>query len=144
MPQSVAPKRGLNLPLPARTDLTLGGMAPRPRLQTRFWVDACLARLQQHAVSAFVTAHGDDARGAVMFKINLLDGSASLMARQFNPAHDSCEWQIIAGGSEYETDRAIARQIKVDPDLWVIEVEDMRGRQGALIQELIRGADREY
>ena len=70
------------------------------RLTAEFWVHAYLARLRLVGIPAFVVAHGDDTGGAVLVKLNTLDGQATV----------------------YE------RQRRTDPDLWVIEVEDRAGR----------------
>jgi len=43
--------------------------------------------------------------------------------------HDSERaWIVLAEGPEREVDEVIARQRSFDPDLWIIEVEDPRGR----------------
>ena len=45
-----------------------------PRLTAEFWVQAYLARLRLADIPAFVTARGDATAGAVMVKLNTLDG----------------------------------------------------------------------
>jgi hypothetical protein len=37
-------------------------------------------------------------------------------------------WDVLAQGAERDVDTAIGNQRRFDPDLWVIEVEDRRGR----------------
>ena len=37
-------------------------------------------------------------------------------------------WVVLAEGGEASVDDAVARQRRYDPDLWVIEVEDPKGR----------------
>lgn len=98
------------------------------RLSARFWVDAYLARLRLAAIPAFVVAHGDDTAGAVLVKINTLDGRARLWQRGFDLTTGARRWAVLAEGPEAEMDAAIARQRGFDPDLWVIEVEDRAGR----------------
>ena len=99
-----------------------------PRLSARFWVDAYLARLRLHDIPAFVVAHDDDTGGAVLVKLNTLNGSAVLYQRSFDLMSDTRVWAELAAGDEAEVDAAIARQRGFDPDLWVIEVEDREGR----------------
>ena len=98
------------------------------RLTARFWVDAYLTRLRLHDIPAFVTAHGDDTAGAVLVKLNTLDGQAVLFQRGFDLDTGARRWSELAGGDEAQVDAAIARQRGFDPDIWVIEVEDRQGR----------------
>jgi hypothetical protein len=98
------------------------------RLTARFWVDAYLARLRLADIPGFVTAHGDDGAGAVLVKLNTLDGQAVALTRGFDLASGDRLWQELTQGPEPEVDAAIARQRDFDPDLWVIEVEDRAGR----------------
>ncbi|MEL7090130.1 MAG: DUF1491 family protein [Pseudomonadota bacterium] len=99
-----------------------------PRLTARFWVDAYLARLRFADIPAFVVAHGDDTGGAVLVKLNTLDGAAVLYQRSFDLMSDTRVWAELSAGAEADVDAAVARQRGFDPDLWVIEVEDRAGR----------------
>ena len=98
------------------------------RLTTEFWVQAYLARLRMSGIPAFVTSHGDDTAGAVLVKLNTLDGQALLYQRGFDILTDKRGWDVLAQGAEPDVDAAITRQRGFDPDLWVIEVEDRAGR----------------
>ena len=51
------------------------------RLTAEFWVHAYLARLRLVGIPAFVVAHGDDTGGAVLVKLNTLDGQATVYQR---------------------------------------------------------------
>ena len=103
-------------------------MSAEPRLAAQFWVQAYLARLRLAHIPAYVVSHGDDTAGAVMVKSNTLDGQARLFQRGFDPASGSRCWDLLAEGGEGDIDGTSARQRAVDPDLWVIEVEDRKGR----------------
>lgn len=98
-----------------------------PRLTAEFWVQAYLARLRLSDIPAFVTARGDATAGAVVVKLNTLDGSARAFARSWD-ASGARVWTPIAEGEEAAVDAAVRRQRRFDPDLWVIEVEDREGR----------------
>ena len=100
----------------------------RPRLATDFWVAAYRARLAQADIPAFLTARGDPSAGAVLVKLNTLDGRAVLWQRRYDMMTDSRTWEVLAQGAEPEVDASIARQKGFDADLWVIEVEDRAGR----------------
>lgn len=98
------------------------------RLTARIWVDAYLTRLRLNDIPAFVTAHGDDTAGAVLIKLNTLDGQAAVYQRSFDLMTGERKWIELSSGEEAAVDAAIAKQRSFDPDLWVIEVEDRRGR----------------
>ncbi|MBS0126399.1 DUF1491 family protein [Thetidibacter halocola] len=98
------------------------------RLTARFWIDAYLVRLRLMDIPAFVVAHGDDTAGAVLVKLNTLDGRARAFTRGFDLMTGGRVWTVLAEGPEADVDATIARQRGFDPDLWVIEVEDREGR----------------
>ena len=98
------------------------------RLTAEFWVHAYLARLRLHDIPAFVTSHGDDTSGAVLVKLNTLDGRARAYHRTFDLMTGSRKWDLLVDGDEVDVDASIAKQRGFDPDLWVVEVEDRHGR----------------
>jgi len=98
------------------------------RLTAQFWVQAYLARLRVQEIPGFVVAHGDDTAGAVLVKLNTLDGQAKAFQRSFDLMSGARQWVVLCEGDEGMVDEAVARQRSFDPDLWVIEVEDRAGR----------------
>jgi len=106
------------------------------RLKTALWVDAYLRRCQVEGAFAVLRRRGAEEAGAVFIRISRLDGTSDL----FGPAPQS---EFSAAG---EADRAftpslkerpaqdaaieayLAREIKFDPDVWIVEVEDRAGR----------------
>lgn len=98
-----------------------------PRLTAEFWVQAYLARLRLADIPAFVTRRGDATAGAVIVKLNRLDGSAAAFARSYD-AGGARVWTPLADGAEREVDAALDRQRRFDPDIWFIEIEDRAGR----------------
>lgn len=98
------------------------------RLTARFWVDAYLGRLRFQDIPAFVVSHGDDTGGAVLVKLNTLDGNAVLYQRAFDLMTGERNWAELSRGSDADVEASVARQLGFDPDLWVIEVEDRQGR----------------
>ena len=98
------------------------------RLTAEFWVHAYLARLRFKEIPAFVVTHGDDTAGAVLVKLNTLDGQATAFQRSFDLMTGDRSWVELSSGGEADVDAAIIRQRSFDPDLWVIEVEDRQGR----------------
>lgn len=98
------------------------------RLTARLWIDAYLTRLRLNDIPAFVVAHGDDTGGAVLVKLNTLDGQAKAFQRSFDIMTGDRNWMVLVEGDEVTVDAAITRQRSYDPDLWVVEVEDRKGR----------------
>ena len=98
------------------------------RLAAGFWVQAYLARLALADIPAFVVRRGDATAGAVIVKLNTLDGQAQAFQRSFDPMSGRRTWMTLAEGPEAEVDAALARQAEFDPDLWIVEVEDRAGR----------------
>ncbi|PZX48081.1 hypothetical protein LY56_00229 [Roseinatronobacter thiooxidans] len=98
------------------------------RLASGIWVSAYLRRLQMLGIPAYVITRGDEVAGAVLVKLALMDGTARAYTRSFDLQSDTRIWQVLVEGGEQDVDAAITRQRSFDPDLWVIEVEDARGR----------------
>ncbi|MEM0943944.1 MAG: DUF1491 family protein [Pseudomonadota bacterium] len=96
------------------------------RLASDLWVAAYLARVQAEGIAAYVLHRGDDQAGAIAVKLATCDGQAVLFTRAYDAAGARI-WEAREG-AEPEIDQAIQRQRGFDPDLWVIEVEDRRGR----------------
>lgn len=98
------------------------------RLTADIWVAAYLARLRLADIPAFVVSRGDATAGAVVVKLNRLDGTATAFQRSFDLMSGERRWMVLAEGDEAEVDAALQRQRGFDPDLWIIEVEDRAGR----------------
>ena len=106
------------------------------RLKSGLWVAAYVRRCFVEGLFAAVRRRGADEAGAIFIKVNRLDGTADVYA----PAPQS------AFGEQHPTDRGfsaalkvmpasdadveayLARQVRFDPDVWIIETEDRAGR----------------
>ena len=98
------------------------------RLTADIWVFAYLTRLRLIEIPAFIVKRGDNTAGAVLVKLNTLDGSACCYQRSFDLMTGDRKWMVLAEGEEASVDASITKQRSFDPDLWVIEVEDRQGR----------------
>lgn len=106
------------------------------RLKAEIWVKAYIRRLYCEAVPAAVLRHGDDDAGAVFIKINTRDGKAQILAPAPSADPDDMtgldrRWRLTfsaEGVEEAEADTFLARQTRYDPDIWIIELEDPKGR----------------
>ena len=97
-----------------------------PRLAAGFWVQAYRMRLEAAMIPVYISHRGDETAGAVLVKVATLDGNATAYERR--TTLEGREWMVLAQGPERDVDAAIARQRGFDPDLWVIELEDAKGR----------------
>lgn len=98
------------------------------RLASGLWVSAYLARLQAEGIATYVVARGDETAGAVLVKLATMDGKAQAFQRSVDLMTGARKWVVLAEGDERSVDDSITKQRSFDPDLWVIEVEDARGR----------------
>ena len=98
------------------------------RLASGVWVTAYLARLRVYDIPAFVVRKGDETAGAVLVKLNTLDGQAKAFQRSFDLMTGDRKWMVLSDGAERDVDQSVGKQVSFDSDLWVIEVEDRHGR----------------
>ena len=98
------------------------------RLTTEIWVAAYLTRCRLATIPAFIVQKGDGTAGAVLVKLNTLDGQATCFQRSFDMMTGERRWIMLAEGDESTVDASIAKQRGFDPDIWVIEIEDRSGR----------------
>ena len=106
------------------------------RLKTGIWVAAYLRRCQVEGAAAVLRRRGAEEAGAIFVKVSRLDGTADLYGpapqssfdegrpseRMFSPALKSLP------ASEADVEAYLARQLRFDPDLWIVEIEDRAGQ----------------
>lgn len=98
------------------------------RLTADIWVAAYIKRLSLLEIPAFVVQKGDLTAGAILVKLNTLDGQAKLFHRSFDMMTGERRWDVLSEGAEGDVDLSLSKQHSFDPDLWIIEVEDRDGR----------------
>jgi hypothetical protein len=106
------------------------------RLKSAIWVMAYIRRCHIEGAFAVVRRRGADEAGAVFIKVNRLDGTVDLYgpapqtafdeARPADRAFSSCF--AAAPVNEGDAESYLSREIRFDPDIWIIEVEDRTGR----------------
>ena len=97
------------------------------RLTSLFWVQAYIKKLNLLGVPAFVVSHGDDTAGAIIIKVNKLNGDAVLFERSFSLDKNLNQWSKFESGDEKELDELLSRQLSRDRDLWIVEIESREG-----------------
>lgn len=101
-----------------------------PRLKAEIWVKAFIRRCGTAGVPALVVRRGDETAGAVVVKVNSLDGLAVVFV-QARRGDGTAIWTRGTGSEPVPEEKAeayLTRALRVDPDLWVVEVEDREGR----------------
>ena len=89
-------------------------------LSTDIWVGALIRRVEQAGSFAYVARKGDPRAGAVILKVLNLRSSET---RVYRPESDEAWRRVDKADDDY-----IGRQVRYDPDLWVVEIEDVEGR----------------
>jgi len=101
-----------------------------PRLKTSIWVQALIRRAEVNGASAFVARKGEPDAGAVVVKVSPLNGTALVWSSSYGREGER-RW-IRATGTDFVSDSDaeayITRARARDADLWVIEIEDRKGR----------------
>jgi len=100
------------------------------RLKAEIWVQAYLRRLQGQGIPAFVVRKGEPSAGVVFVKLSYLDGRAEVFS-QARLGTGEAVWMRATGEepvADGEAEDYLARQVRYDPDLWIVEVEDRQGR----------------
>lgn len=103
------------------------------RLKSKIYVQALIRRAEVQGAAAFVVRSGAVEAGAVFIKINRLDGNCDVLGpSQRLGAEGEIEriWTrpLGDGVSEEKAEEYFSRQLKFDPDIWVVEIEDREGR----------------
>ncbi len=106
------------------------------RLKSSIWVAAYLRRCNKEGTFAALRRHGADEAGAIFIKINRLDGTGTL----YGPAPQTVfadaapmdrYFSAVLGHPtpvcETEIEARLKREIRFDPDIWIVEVEDRAG-----------------
>ena len=106
------------------------------RLKSAIWVAAYLRRCHGAGAFAAMRRRGAEEAGAVFVKVNRLDGTAEVYGPAPQSAFDAAqpgERAFAASLAAQPVPDAVAeaylaRQLRFDPDLWIVEVEDREGR----------------
>lgn len=100
------------------------------RLPTELWVTAHLRQCATRGIPYYIVHKGAEAAGTVMVKI-LIPGSGCKLLNQSRDDEGNMGWMDVFNGETVEEKKAddyIQRNLKRDPDVWVVEVEDKSGK----------------
>jgi hypothetical protein len=107
------------------------------RLKSGIWVAAYVRRCHIEGAFAAVRRRGAEEAGAVYIKINRLDGTGVLYGPAPQAVFDEAQpagriFTVILGAQapvpEADIETRLVREVRYDPDVWIVEVEDRAGR----------------
>ena len=107
------------------------------RLKSSNWVSASLRRCEVEGAFAAVRRRGAEEAGALFIKLNRLDGTGTLFGPAPQTMFDDTQpsgrlFTALIGGAtsvaDADIETRLTKEIRFDPDVWIVEVEDRRGR----------------
>ena len=100
-----------------------------PRLKAGIFVRAVIRRAEVAGAQAYVVRKGSEEAGAIFLKVSRLDGTCTVL-NQARDGEGELVWARPLGEATDDAKAAayLERQIKFDPDLWIVEIEDREGR----------------
>ena len=100
-----------------------------PRLKAGIFVRALIRRAEVAGAAAYVAKKGAEEAGAVLIKIARLDGTCTVLS-QARRGEGELVWlkPLCDSADEAAASAYFERQVKYDPDLWIVEIEDRQGR----------------
>ena len=100
-----------------------------PRLKAGIFVRATIRRAEVAGAAAFVVKKGSEEAGAILLKIARLDGTCMVLS-QARRGEGELVWVKPLGDSADDAAASayFEKQMRYDPDLWIVEIEDRAGR----------------
>lgn len=104
-----------------------------PRLRTDFWVAALRRRAEAAGAFISVARKGAEEAGAVFILVDRHDGRLDLYGPAPQSVFDDRPTDRLFSPlarevPEEKTASRMAQELRFDPDLWLIEIEDREGR----------------
>jgi hypothetical protein len=100
-----------------------------PRLKAGIFVRAIIRRAEVAGASAYVARKGTEEAGAIYLKLSRLDGTCTVL-EQVRRGEGDLAWMKPLGDwvDEERAKVYFDKQMRFDPDLWIVEIEDRGGR----------------
>jgi hypothetical protein len=107
----------------------VGAWSAAMLLSTDIWVSALIRRAELSGAFGMIIRKGDARAGAVLVKaLNRPQGTAKLYAEATRLDGERVWMQPVPSEQEPDLDAYIERAARVDPDIWVVEIDDRQGR----------------
>lgn len=98
-------------------------------LSTDIWVGALIRRAEQGGAFPVVVRKGDPRAGAVLVKVvDRRAGVARLYSEATRGDGERVWMQPVNSRAEADLDAYVDRAVRIDPDLWIVEIDDGEGR----------------
>ncbi|MGC2779256.1 MAG: DUF1491 family protein [Bradyrhizobium sp.] len=105
------------------------------RLKSSIWVSAYLRRCQSAGVFGAIRRRGAEEAGAVFVKVALMNGTAQLYMPAPQTVYDDSRpidrFFVPVSPQpmpESDVDERLVKELRFDPDAWIVETEDKEGR----------------
>ena len=112
------------------------------RLKSGIFVSAVIRTANGAGAFAAVRRRGAEEAGTVFVKVATLDGHAALYGPAPQSAFDEAfpadrrfRVLVAAGSPEADSEARMTKELRFDPDLWFIEIEDRAGRPFVEVME---------
>lgn len=96
-------------------------------LKTSLWIEAHIRTCFSRNCPAFVVARGDADRGGILLKLDRFNAGIFLYERTLDFDGNRVWRQVLAGGDSAQAKTTIEKKRSFDQDIWVLEIEDLRG-----------------
>lgn len=100
------------------------------RLTTSILVSSALRRAEVNGIFAAILRQGDEHAGTIFVEVEIDFAHSCLYGRHINIDGDY-EWVCLTGDaptSAVEVAESLQKEVKRDPDCWIICVQDPKGR----------------
>jgi hypothetical protein len=101
----------------------------QPRIKTAIQIKAIIRRAEVAGAQAFLIRRGQEDAGALFLKLSRLDGTFMIL-NQARRGDGELIWTKPLGENvdESAASQYLEKQLRFDPDLWILEIEDREGR----------------
>lgn len=103
------------------------------RLKSEIWVKAYIRRCFAEGYPSVVVRRGDSDAGTIYLKVNHLNGEVTVFGPApigFSDEPQDRNWIKMISDTpvgETDADEYLNRQIRSDPDIWIVEIESRDG-----------------
>ncbi|MFD1705036.1 DUF1491 family protein [Methylopila henanensis] len=102
------------------------------RLTSEFWVAAHVRRCHLEGAYALVRRRGAAEAGAIFLIVDRLDGRNDFYVPAAQSEADDARARsferVLEGVDGLTVEERLARELRFDPDVWIVAIEDREGR----------------